>query len=131
MATTVAGAGGALALYVLYEKNKNAKNMLIADVIVQSLPNEIEIGQRTGKVIVVNGEYFTTVEYMNYLNIALGIRRNRPGQLQQAPNDQFADRSGIENSTGANQFADRFGIGRGGKYRKTRKTRKSRKIRKH
>ena len=125
--------------------------MLIADVIVQSLPNEIEIGQRMGKIIVVNGEYFTTVEYMNYLNIALGIRRNRPGQLQQDPrqnSNQFADRSGIDNSRrtnqnadrlgiedsrGANQNADRFGIenSRGGKYRKTRKSRKSRKIRKH
>ena len=136
IATTLAVGGGAVALYILNEKNKNAKNMLIADVIVQSLPNEIEIGQRMGKIIVVNGEYFTTVEYMNYLNIALGIRRNRPGQLQQDPrqnSNQFADRSRIENSTGANQFADRFGIenSRGGKYRKTRKSRKSRKIRKH
>ena len=136
IATTLAVGGGAVALYILNEKNKNAKNMLIADVIVQSLPNEIEIGQRMGKIIVVNGEYFTTVEYMNYLNIALGIRRNRPGQLQQDPrqnSNQFADRSRIENSTGANQFADRFGIenSRGGKYRKTRKSRTSRKIRKH
>ena len=151
IATTLAVGGGAVALYILNEKNKNAKNMLIADVIVQSLPNEIEIGQRMGKIIVVNGEYFTTVEYMNYLNIALGIRRNRPGQLQQDPrqnSNQFADRSGIDNSRrtnqnadrlgiedsrGANQNADRFGIenSRGGKYRKTRKSRKSRKIRKH
>ena len=148
MGTILAVGGGALGWYIL---QKNAKKMLIADVIVRSLPDLIEIGQRVGKVIVVNGEYFTTDEYMNFLNIALNNKRNRPGQFQQVPSqnyDQFADRSGIDNSRrttqnadrlgiedsrGANQNADRFGIenSRGGKYRKTRKSRKSRKIRKH
>lgn len=134
MAVTLLAAGGTIGMYILYEKNKNVKNIRIAGAFVKILEREIYSGQMTGKVIAVDGDYYTTSEFMNFLQVSFDTYIQQPNPINSQQQQQQRDNLGLVAQVqnvrqNPNQFADQFGIAnsRGGKYRKTKNIRKTRK----